>query len=87
MKPTDSGRRKVSAAQLHDLLAAEFRKTAGDQCLRCRVPMPAYFAGSTGVNWRVGALDECSSLCHSILQDLVEKLSQHYELRGPQKAV
>lgn len=73
-------REQVSAAELHDRLTREFRNTAGDQCLRCRIPMPAYFAGSKGANWRVGALDECSTLCHSILEDLVGRLSERYEL-------
>ena len=76
-------REQLSAAELHDLLTREFRNTAGDHCLRCNVPMPAYFAGSRGANWRVGALDECSTLCHSILEDLVGKLSERYDLRAP----
>jgi hypothetical protein len=76
-------RAQVSSAELHDLLTREFRKTAGDQCLRCSIPMPAYFAGSRGANWRVGALDECPTLCHSILEELVGKLSERYELRSP----
>ena len=75
-------REQVSAAELHELLTREFRKTAGDHCLRCSIPMPSYFAGSRGANWRVGALDECSTLCHSIVEDLVQKLSERYDLRA-----
>ncbi|MEO5676395.1 MAG: hypothetical protein ABIQ84_02515 [Usitatibacter sp.] len=77
-------RKSVTASELHDLLSREFRKTAGDHCLRCRVPIPAFMdSKSGGANWRVGTLDECSTLCHSILEDLVSTLSAKYEIRRP----
>ncbi|HET7730147.1 MAG TPA: hypothetical protein VFK48_08955 [Usitatibacter sp.] len=75
-------KKRVSAAELHDLMTREFRKSAGDLCLKCRLPMPTYFAGSSeGPNWRIGTLDECSTMCHTIVEDLVAKLAQAYELR------
>jgi hypothetical protein len=81
--PTAMTRKKnIDAAQLHDLLTDAFRKTAGDHCLRCRIPMPAHFAGA-GANWRVGAIDECSTLCHSILEDVVREFAAKYQLRPP----
>jgi hypothetical protein len=78
-------RKKVSALELHEILMLEFRGTAGDSCLKCRIPMPAYFApgAASGLNWRVGGIDDCSSLCHTILEDLVAKLSSRYELKKP----
>ena len=77
-------RKRLSPAKLHDLLVDEFRKTAGDQCLRCRIPMPAYFAGARdGPNWRIGSLAECDTLCHSILQDIAAELARRYELQEP----
>lgn len=80
-------RRKVSAVQLHDILTREFRGTAGDSCLKCRIPMPAYFApgATSGANWRIGAIDDCSSLCHTVLEDLATRLAIEYELKAPGK--
>ena len=49
-------RKKISAAELHERLTAEFRKTAGDSCLKCTIPMPAYREPGEGAgpNWRIG---------------------------------
>ena len=75
-------RKRVSPETLHDLLTREFRKSAGDLCLKCRLPMPAYFAGAKdGPNWRLGPLSECSSMCDSIVADLVERFSASHELK------
>lgn len=75
-------RKRVTAEELHDLLSREFRKSAGGLCLKCRLPMPRYFAGARqGPNWRLGPLDECSAMCHTIVEDLVAKLAARYELR------
>lgn len=83
-----SRKKRVDAAQLRDLLTDAFRKTAGDHCLRCRIPMPAYFAGaSAGANWRVGAIDECPTLCHSILEDLVREFAAKYDVVPPAKGL
>ena len=78
-------RKKVSAAELHDILTLEFRETAGDSCLKCRIPMPAFFerGAASGRNWRIGGIDACSSLCHTILEDLAAKLAGEYELKRP----
>lgn len=74
-------RKRIAAAELHDLLTREFRKTAGDTCLGCRIPLPSYFAGArTGPNWRIGAFDECSTLCHTILEDVAAKVAARYDL-------
>jgi hypothetical protein len=75
-------RKRVSPEVLHDLLSREFRKSAGDLCLKCRLPMPTYFAGAKdGPNWRLGPLSECSSMCDSIVADLVERFSATHDLR------
>ncbi len=80
-------RKAITPSELHDLLSREFRKTGGDHCLRCRVPVPTFIDSKSGAaNWRVGAIDECSTLCHSILQDLVGTLSAKYEIRRDGKA-
>ena len=74
-------RKKIAADELRDILWREFRKTAGDSCLGCRIPMPAYFAGAReGPNWRIGAFEECSSLCHTILEDVTAKVAARYDL-------
>jgi hypothetical protein len=75
-------RKQISATELHDLLTREFAKTAGDSCLKCRIPMPAYLerGQGDGANWRIGGIAECSSLCHTILEDLVAKLSTRYDI-------
>jgi hypothetical protein len=78
-------RKKVSPAELRELLAAEFRKTAGDSCLKCRIPMPAYRdpGEAGGPNWRIGNTAECSSLCHTIIEGLVAALSTRYDITRP----
>ena len=78
-------RRKISPAELRELLSAEFRKTAGDACLKCTIPMPAYLepGESAGPNWRIGNAAECSSLCHTILEDLVARLATRYDITRP----
>ena len=78
-------RKKVSAQVLHDLLTSEFRKTAGDTCLKCTIPMPAYLepGESAGPNWRIGNAAECSSLCHTNHEDLVAALSTRYDITRP----
>ena len=78
-------RKKISPAQLHDLLESGFRESAGDLCLKCSIPMPAYLepGQSAGPNWRIGNAAECSSLCHTILEDLVAALSTRYDITRP----
>jgi hypothetical protein len=73
-------RKRVSAPELHDLLTREFAKTAGDLCLKCRLPMPVFRESSSGPNWRLGTMDECNSLCHSIVEDIAAKLGENYQL-------
>jgi hypothetical protein len=74
-------RKRIPAARLHDLLVNEFRRTAADGCLACRVPMPVRFRGAgDGANWRIAPLDECSTLCHTILQDVAAKVAARYDL-------
>jgi hypothetical protein len=75
-------RKTVSAAELHDILTREFAKTAGDLCLKCRIPMPAYFepGAKGGPNWRIGGLGECDNLCHTFLQDVVERAAGKYDV-------
>jgi hypothetical protein len=76
-------RKKISADELHALLEREFRNSAADLCLKCRVPKPVFIqAASGGSNWRVAAMGECGTLCHTIFQDLVEKVSGQYDLKA-----
>ena len=74
-------RKNVDASELHDLLAREFAKTAGDLCLACRIPMPVFRRSSSGPNWRLGAMEECNSLCHSLVEDIAAKLAARYDLK------
>lgn len=76
-------RKQLTATELHDLLVREFAKTAGDLCLRCRVPMPVFRESRAGPNWRLGAMDECNSLCHSLVQDIAAKLGENHDLKHP----
>jgi hypothetical protein len=80
-------RKKIPPAELHDILTREFRKSAGDLCMKCRIPMPAYLepGSSAGPNWRIGGIAECSSLCHTILEDLVAKLAAQYDITRERK--
>ena len=74
-------RKKIDAEKLHDLLTTEFRGTAGDHCLKCRIPMPMRIdARGGGANWRLATGAECSNLCHTILEDLVAKFAKSYDL-------
>ena len=75
-------KKRVSASELHDLLTRDFRASAGDLCIKCSLPMPTYFAGARqGANWRLGEFSECSTLCHTILEDLVARYAATHELR------
>jgi hypothetical protein len=74
-------RKKITATELHALLEREFRDSAADSCLKCRVPKPVFIDAKSGANWRVATLDECGTMCHSIFQDIVDKASAQYDLR------
>lgn len=75
-------RRKISRDELHALLEDEFRKTAADLCRGCSVPKPVFLAAPSGAsNWRIGSLEECSGLCHTILQDVAQQLAEKFDLR------
>jgi hypothetical protein len=74
-------RKKIDAQQLQEILTREFRGTAGDLCLECRIPMPKRIDSTAGgPNWRLASGGECPNLCHTILEDLVAKLGKSYEL-------
>jgi hypothetical protein len=76
-------RKKISNDELHALLEAEFRKTAADLCRQCAVPRPVFMSvASAGANWRVGRLGECAGLCHTILDEIVERLADRYDLKA-----
>lgn len=83
----DMQRKKVASEELHDILTREFRKTAGDLCLKCRIPRPVFRepGAAGGANWRVGGVDECSALCHTILEELVASLSVKYDITKPRQ--
>jgi hypothetical protein len=75
-------RKKITTDELHALLEREFRNSAADLCLKCRVPKPVFMASaSASSNWRVAAMDECGSLCHTIFQDVVMKIAGQYDLK------
>jgi len=76
-------RKRVSADELHDLLTREFARTAGYMCLKCRLPKPVFRESKARPNWRLGTLDECTTLCHSIVEDIATKLGEDYDLRRP----
>jgi hypothetical protein len=77
-------KKKISSAELHALLEAEFRNTAAGLCRRCAVPRPVFLASASGgPNWRVGRLDECGDLCHTLLDDVVARLAGRYDLTAP----
>ena len=74
-------KKRITAEELHALLQEEFAKKAGDICAACRLPRPTYFAGARdGPNWRLPPLGECSSLCHTLAQDLAEWYGKRYEV-------
>jgi hypothetical protein len=76
-------RKKITADELHALLEREFRNSAADLCLKCRVPKPVFMASASGAgNWRVAAMDECAVLCHTIFQDVVVKIAGRYDLKA-----
>ena len=80
-------RRKVSREELHEILVRELGLTAAGLCGACRVPKPVFLESrGGGPNWRVPALEECSALCHTILQDVVAELSRKYDLSRPRAA-
>jgi hypothetical protein len=77
-------RNRITAEALHALLQKEFAEKAGDLCAACRLPKPTYFAGArAGPNWRLPALGECSSLCHTLAEELAARYAQRYELHPP----
>lgn len=77
-------RNKISPARLHELLSRDFRNTAADHCLKCKVPMPMHFnSPSGGANWRLGSGAECSGLCHTILEEIAAKLAARYDVTKP----
>ncbi len=73
-------KKKIPQDKLHALLEQEFRATAAGLCPSCSVPKPVFSASSAGSNWRVGAIDECSGLCHSILIDVAASVAERYDL-------
>ena len=80
-------RKPVKAEELHDLLTREFTNTAAGLCASCRVPRPIFRQDTgTGPNWRVPSLAECDSLCHTMLQDIAEKLGREYDMARPRTA-
>jgi hypothetical protein len=77
-------RRRIDAAQLHALLQEEFTAKAGALCAACRLPLPTYFAGARdGPNWRLPPLGECTSLCHTLVDELVARYAKRYDIDAP----
>ena len=79
-------RRRIPAEQLHARLQEDFAKQAAAHCIGCRVPMPTYFAGAReGPNWRLPALGECGSLCHTLVEELVARYADRYDIEPPRQ--
>ena len=77
-------KRRIAAEELHARLQEEFSRKAADVCGACRLPLPTYFAGARdGANWRLPPLGECSSLCHTIVEELVARYAERFELEAP----
>ena len=77
-------KRRIAAVDLHARLQEEFSRKAGEACGACRLPMPRYFAGAReGANWRLPPLGECSSLCHTLVEELVERYAARFDLEPP----
>ena len=77
-------KRTVAAEALHAMLQEEFSRKAGALCVACRLPKPIWFAGAReGPNWRLPALGECSSLCHTLVDELVASYAARYEIEPP----
>ena len=77
-------KRKIAPEALHALMQEEFARKAGELCAACRLPMPTYFAGAReGPNWRLPPLGECSSLCHTLVEELVARYGERFELQPP----
>ena len=71
--------KRITLDQLHALLQEEFLGRAGDLCTACRLPRPVLFeAAREGPNWRLPALGECNSLCHTLAGEIAERYAQLY---------
>jgi hypothetical protein len=81
-RPADPAARALQRKK-NALLETQFRKTAAGLCGKCAVPRPVFMQAAEGrSNWRVGRLDECGDLCHTILEDIAAQLAQRYDLEG-----
>ena len=80
-------RKKMSRDELHVWLEREFRATAADLCVRCRVPMPVFRPGLVAPNWRLPAHPECPALCHTLLEEVAARAAARFDLatrpKGP----
>jgi hypothetical protein len=75
-------RKKMTREQLHDWLEREFRASAAELCTSCRVPMPVLREGAAGANWRLPATGECPGLCHTVLEEIVARAAERYDLKS-----
>jgi hypothetical protein len=77
-------KQRIAAGELHARLQEAFSRKAGSLCGACRLPLPRYFAGARdGPNWRLPPLEECSSLCHTLVDEIVAHHAARYELEPP----
>jgi hypothetical protein len=77
-------RRAIAAQELHARLQEEFQKRSGAHCVACRLPTPTYFAGAReGANWRLAPLGECSSLCHTLAEEIAARYAARFDILPP----
>ena len=74
-------RKAIARDELHALLQATFAKRAAGACGRCQLPRPTLFtAAREGPNWRLPELAECTSLCHTVVDEVVREVGARYDL-------
>ncbi|MEP7067969.1 MAG: hypothetical protein ABI789_01965 [Usitatibacter sp.] len=80
----------INAEQLHALLVAEFNKSRAIECVtRCRVTEPIFREPKTegAPNWHVKPSLTCPRHCHRIIEDVVARLGEAYDLEPPARVV
>jgi hypothetical protein len=77
-----SKRRAITAGQLYVILDREFRMRQSPRCGNCYILLPYRVDEPDGdrANWEVGVPPECPYECAGIVDQLVEKYSEPYDL-------
>lgn len=80
----------ITAEQLHALLVREFDKSRAIECVtRCRITEPIFreAAAAGAPNWHVKTPLTCPRHCHRIIEDVVARLGEAYDLEPPARVV